>query len=779
VNCTNAAGTVVQFNVTAMSACSSNVLVVCTPPSGSLFPAGATTVNCQGSDDRGNTNHCSFTVTVLDREPPTITCPTNVLVVADVGQCAARVDIGLPTAEDNCDGAMAVAVTGTRSDGLPLGEPYPRGTTIITWTATDRAGNSDRCMQTVTVNYRDCIPVPLSLAAWWPLDEPSGLVARDIAGHARANDGVLLGGVSRAAGHVAGALQFDGTNGFVEVADEREVNPGGTGLTLDAWINPSAIDGTRPIVDKRDPSPRGYALFLEDGKLGCQLANGSGFDNYVALAGPTIPMGTWTHVAVTAHPTAGVGVLYLNGAPVHSFVPRAGPYANTNALLIGRRHFVSGFPVTYFQGLIDEVELFVGALSAEEIAAIFAAGCAGRCKEVCHTSWEAPTPSPGTATVDISLCNYAPVDQAYAWSIAPKVPGCESQSPTDFTPSSGLVFVPAVSCTNFPVLIETPAGAAYGHGCYTVRFTNLMTGAVITCPGSTYVYNPWSIVPRVLVTMVAEGATSNIVFDVTNWNPDTATLRYEFGAMPTDMQGPELAVSIEGLPPGTTVPGEITLPAGGRGAITARVAFAVSEPFRTHDLLVLVNVNGRTEPVASTAVWTARPVPPPRLLMSLASCDGRTIRLIYNKPVQLDGRYALDRGGVIDSMEYGASQSEVVLRTQPLRPGVAYTLTAEGVHDLETSPKLISPDPTYVGVRSVALPSGPARLSIRRLGRGAGAPILIEWTDPNCKLQCATELHSDPLRNVWTDVAGAASPYTTAASLDKKFFRLICLGNCP
>jgi hypothetical protein len=40
--------------------------VVCTPPSGSIFPVGVTTVNCAATDTAGNTAACAFTVTVMD-----------------------------------------------------------------------------------------------------------------------------------------------------------------------------------------------------------------------------------------------------------------------------------------------------------------------------------------------------------------------------------------------------------------------------------------------------------------------------------------------------------------------------------------------------------------------------------------------------------------------------------------------------------------------------------------------------------------------------------------
>jgi sugar lactone lactonase YvrE len=50
--------------VTASDSCSSSVSVVSSPPSGSLFPVGTTTVNATANDGAGHTSSCSFHVTV-------------------------------------------------------------------------------------------------------------------------------------------------------------------------------------------------------------------------------------------------------------------------------------------------------------------------------------------------------------------------------------------------------------------------------------------------------------------------------------------------------------------------------------------------------------------------------------------------------------------------------------------------------------------------------------------------------------------------------------------
>src|SRR5439155_1452873 len=43
------------------------------------FTVGNTTVHWTVTDTSGNTNSCSQTVTIIDTEPPTISCPANVV----------------------------------------------------------------------------------------------------------------------------------------------------------------------------------------------------------------------------------------------------------------------------------------------------------------------------------------------------------------------------------------------------------------------------------------------------------------------------------------------------------------------------------------------------------------------------------------------------------------------------------------------------------------------------------------------------------------------------
>jgi subtilisin family serine protease len=122
----------------------------CVPASGSFFPVGVTPVTCTSS--AGPT--CSFSVTVRDTHAPTITCPAPVTVSTDSGNCyATGVRLGTPTVADNCS-------VGSVANNAP--SQFPKGTTTVTWTATDASGNAATCSQTVTVvdNQNPAISCP-------------------------------------------------------------------------------------------------------------------------------------------------------------------------------------------------------------------------------------------------------------------------------------------------------------------------------------------------------------------------------------------------------------------------------------------------------------------------------------------------------------------------------------------------------------------------------------------------------------------------------------------
>jgi gliding motility-associated-like protein len=110
------------------------------------FPIGNTTVTWTATDGASNTTTCTQVVTVVDAEAPAITCPANITVNNDAGNCSAVVNYTAPVGTDNCTGATTALTA-----GLASGSAFPVGVNTVTYTVTDGASNTTSCSFTVTV----------------------------------------------------------------------------------------------------------------------------------------------------------------------------------------------------------------------------------------------------------------------------------------------------------------------------------------------------------------------------------------------------------------------------------------------------------------------------------------------------------------------------------------------------------------------------------------------------------------------------------------------------
>ena len=118
---------------------------------------GTSTITWNFTDAAGNTSSANQTVIVLDNVAPTITAPVAVSVSANAACAATGVVLGSPVTTDNCSAV-------TTSNNAPA--TFLIGTTTVTWTATDAAGNAASATQLVTVtdNSLPTISAPASIS---------------------------------------------------------------------------------------------------------------------------------------------------------------------------------------------------------------------------------------------------------------------------------------------------------------------------------------------------------------------------------------------------------------------------------------------------------------------------------------------------------------------------------------------------------------------------------------------------------------------------------------
>jgi len=86
----------------------------------------------------------TFNMTPADSTPPTITAPANITTATDPGQCTAVVSFAFSANDDS--GSVSV------TSAPPSGSSFPKGTTLVTGTATDPSGNSSTASFSITVN---------------------------------------------------------------------------------------------------------------------------------------------------------------------------------------------------------------------------------------------------------------------------------------------------------------------------------------------------------------------------------------------------------------------------------------------------------------------------------------------------------------------------------------------------------------------------------------------------------------------------------------------------
>jgi large repetitive protein len=96
------------------------------------------------SDMAGNTAGAAgpSATFIVDNTPPSIACPTNVIVSADAGCSATNVALGSPVTSD-ANGIASVTNNGLAS--------YAVGTNTVTWTVRDNVGLTNTCNQLVIV----------------------------------------------------------------------------------------------------------------------------------------------------------------------------------------------------------------------------------------------------------------------------------------------------------------------------------------------------------------------------------------------------------------------------------------------------------------------------------------------------------------------------------------------------------------------------------------------------------------------------------------------------
>lgn len=225
------------------------------------------------------------------------------------------------------------------------------------------AGTLGKCKPT-------CVTPPSGLIAWWPGDN----TATDIQG---GHNGTLKNGATFANGEVDRAFNFDGTDDYVTVPHTASLDPNPS-FSVDFWVfRRGVISGNFEglVVQSQNElggEPDSYGIFTDE----------SAQDLFIVIGGATfltntgnVPLNQWFHVALTYEDSTGTAKVYINGE-IDTLVDGLTRSVSSGPLIFGTR---SG-QALYFNGLLDEIEVFNHELTVDEVKAIYNAGSAGKCK---------------------------------------------------------------------------------------------------------------------------------------------------------------------------------------------------------------------------------------------------------------------------------------------------------------------------------------------------------------------------------------------------------------
>ncbi len=114
--------------------------------SGAAFGVGKSTVTYATTPSSGTKQNTTFTVSVIDNEPPKLVCPTDITAEVDGGIDRAKVTYPALTVSDNCPNVKNELISGFRNGYL-----FPKGVTQMKYRATDASGNIKECDFKITV----------------------------------------------------------------------------------------------------------------------------------------------------------------------------------------------------------------------------------------------------------------------------------------------------------------------------------------------------------------------------------------------------------------------------------------------------------------------------------------------------------------------------------------------------------------------------------------------------------------------------------------------------
>ncbi len=230
------------------------------------------------------------------------------------------------------------------------------------------------------------------LVGHWTFDGPdtswTTLTTTDVSGNGNAGTLTSMAtATTPTIGRLGQALDFDGTDDVVVVADAAELQPGANrSWTMSAWAKPDTADQYGTILSRRQNGGNFPEYAIKICNSGCTAAGKRMYAIYRQAGGvyrisvssstvssTTIGDGRWHHFVAVASQSEDNVILYIDGERIPFNTGSAGAwpsFTNGNDFQIGN---CSGC-TSYFNGAIDDVRIYNRGFSNSEVKRLYELG---------------------------------------------------------------------------------------------------------------------------------------------------------------------------------------------------------------------------------------------------------------------------------------------------------------------------------------------------------------------------------------------------------------------
>ncbi len=204
------------------------------------------------------------------------------------------------------------------------------------------------------------------LVGWWRFDEGSGTIANDSSGNG--NNGTFNGDPQWVVGYFGGALEFDGSDDWLDCGNDPSLDL--TTWTITFWLKINENKNYNGFIIKGLDVTENYeVLGFADGSFHFPIAHTDGSRTYVNTAAGVIVPDEWAHFAYSYDAAQGRR-FYKNGDLIFEDTESGTPQASTDILAIGNEQPMN----RYVNGTMDDIRIYNHLLSESELLASMEGG---------------------------------------------------------------------------------------------------------------------------------------------------------------------------------------------------------------------------------------------------------------------------------------------------------------------------------------------------------------------------------------------------------------------